>query len=249
MAILTPTLTCSTPEGDRSGADSIGGWVEVCRGLCSTPEGDRSGADFGECELQDARYTLVLNARRRSKRGGRISSRALVSLRSPVLNARRRSKRGGPCAIVGPEKPQRVLNARRRSKRGGPGGRHQRFRPDHVLNARRRSKRGGRHRRPGAHSGHTGAQRPKAIEAGRTPLSERLPRRYRVLNARRRSKRGGPDQCVDAPISQRLCSTPEGDRSGADSSQASGCEPDTSCSTPEGDRSGADLSDGCVTSC
>ena len=134
---------------------------------CSTPEGDRSGADRKRPRVEIERVSVVLNARRRSKRGGQAVAGATLT-------------------------PGTVLNARRRSKRGGQPPSHAPVFLDVVLNARRRSKRGGRQATARWPRIMSSAQRPKAIEAGRTR---------------------GADPCCPAP---ELCSTPEGDRSGAD---------------------------------
>ena len=174
---------CSTPEGDRSGADAPGESPGAKPMLCSTPEGDRSGADH-LLPGQDWHQHLVLNARRRSKRGGHLRVNGAPQL-GAVLNARRRSKRGG-LALRAPRGvlSDLVLNARRRSKRGGPADSQPRPRWRRAAPC---------------------AQRPKAIEAGRTgPRPRGVPRGPRcVLNARRRSKRGG--RGVAQPRSLATC--------------------------------------------
>ena len=240
----------------------------------------------------------VLNARRRSKRGGRRRASPRWSASERTTSCAQRPKAieaGRTLDLRGVLQRLKVLNARRRSKRGGRPRREPWGQTDAVLNARRRSKRGGppstwprlasapRAQRPKAiEAGRTsqgqrrttarrGAQRPKAIEAGRTCPSS--PSRGFERSGAQRPKAieagrtGGLAAQAKMASSCALCSTPEGDRSGADWPEAPRCSPWSSMraqrpkaieagrtrrgstsqpgnmySTPEGDRSGADLS-------
>ena len=196
-APLRARLSAQRPKAIEAGR-TLAGEIRSHGGeACSTPEGDRSGADARVA----TRYRPHHGAQRpKAIEAGRTPDRR-PRPRPPVLNARRRSKRGG-------------LN----------GGFHT---IAVTLCSTPEGDRSGADWPPRAalDSGGPGAQRPKAIEAGRTST-------------------GQPDVS-----GLTLCSTPEGDRSGADAMKVrvSKCLP--RCSTPEGDRSGADFFSGALSAC
>ena len=232
---------CSTPEGDRSGADE-----PLCVGLkrghgCSTPEGDRSGADTAPAAVPMPTRACSTPEGDRSGADPRTAPRVpqhSESSPTDVLNARRRSKRGGPWQRSTPSN----LIGRAQRPKAIEAGRTRRVAlqiPNRLCSTPEGDRSGADSHTSSTPSSKTCAQRPKAIEAGRTRGGPPVVQAAPVLNARRRSKRGGLP-LLQISVRAAGCSTPEGDRSGADPNPSPPTCSTTKCSTPEGDRSGAD---------